>query len=535
MINVDQIYEATAAPSHRLHPVESPHLLALNRAVRETERIAREENTIEIVSTYLSPAKSVRFLLAATPLPGAAQSLRLASLATRASASEDELKWRVSAGVLARFREIAPALDKLSREETSPIATKLLEIWGSAPTSDLALAFPDAGSRRHSEQWALDHGFECLLTPAALRGSVFHQHLFVLGSPRWYVRAGGSFIFQTPRCARMDVIGYRWTDINIRKEPAFIAAGGAPIRDEPRQQTVVEVPIGNHSSPVPEAADAADAFELPSIDVQSWLRSRNSHPKLPGLEDADEEVDAKLVMLAGAHSVFLPFTEEARSFVAYLASTPTNNNDDEEEELASVRRTANRELEVGDFILLRSSEAGDIIPETADNIMGPTMASQRRGHQKRWKDGLRSRLKSVGSEVLSEELRAAGAVRATYTNIRNWMNSRSLRPAADEDFQSILKVVGLGSDTATYFENAAFLLSLHHSAGNQVRRLLIAEVRKANHTVLRRTGMMTFRLQEIADGASMTAYRIERILPEIVKANYGQVNTVFEQKDCQWQ
>ena len=119
MISVDRIYAATAAPRIRLHPVEGRDLLALNRAVRETERMAHGENTLETIATYISSAKSARFVLAATPLPGGASNLRLASLAARARASEDELRGRVSAAVLERFKAIAPAIEQTlpSREE----------------------------------------------------------------------------------------------------------------------------------------------------------------------------------------------------------------------------------------------------------------------------------------------------------------------------------------------------------------------------------------------------------------------------------
>jgi hypothetical protein len=543
MNNLDQPYAAAASPQIRLHAVESPDLLALNRAIRDVERAAQGEGTAEIIRTYLSAAKSARFVLAATPVAGSSPSLRLAALAARARASEDELKWRVSATVYAKFKAIPPCLEKLSFEEKSPLAIKFKEILEQdGHSSSNGLVFPDSAALRHAEPWARERGYESLLTPAALRGADFYERLYFFGSPRWLIRAAGDFLFATPRCAQMDVIGYRWSDLSVRANPVFVRTTARKAQEEAQGKTplVINAPAGSvgEGSGSPTVTDDPDAFELPAIDVQAWLRSRPTNQRLPGFEEGDDEIEARLIMLAGAYSVFLPFADDAKSFVAYLddrGSARFQDGGEEEEELASVRRVFNRDLEEGDFILLRTEASGDIVPVVADNLMGPVVTAQRRGDQKRWKSALRERLTTLGSEQLCDELKQNGAIRATQTNVRNWMHGRSIRPAADEDLRAILRTVGLGGDEIRYFETAAFLLGMHHSAGSQVKRMLISEVRKADHSALRKSGFMTFRLEGVAAGATMTVYRIERIVPDVVTARFSQVNVVFEQKDTGWQ
>jgi hypothetical protein len=75
---------------------------------------------------------------------------------------------------------------------------------------------------------------------------------------------------------------------------------------------------------------------------------------------------------------------------------------------------------------------------------------------------------------------------------------------------------------------------MHRKAGFKVRRLLIAEVKRADLKPLFSSGKMTFMLKDLSDEASMTAYRIERVLPDPVAARLHEVNDVFRHEEELW-
>ena len=140
-----------------------------------------------------------------------------------------------------------------------------------------------------------------------------------------------------------------------------------------------------------------------------------------------------------------------------------------------------------------------------------------------------------GTEDLCVLLRRAGATHASPTNLRNWIRERTIRPDADEVFHAILQVCGLAARHEAFFETANLLNSMHRKAGFRVRKLLIAEVNGADLSGLTSNGKMTFMLKDVSDEASMTAYRIERILPDPLVARLHEVNEVFVREEELWQ
>ncbi len=542
---VDQIYAAAAAPKIKVHSIGDNTLFRLSRAIRDVDRTAHEEGVSELIGPRLSIAKAIRFVLSASPLPGASPHLRLAAAAKKLAFTENELRFRSSERIVHLFSQIRPEIEALSRQTTSALNEKFLGVWRTRNVSKdrFAIVVPDAKAKVPTDSWLqeIEGGTHLkVLTPAALRTGGFYDELFLFGAPRWYIRNAGDFLFTTPRSSRLSIFGYRWTDLNLKIEPLFhrrvAAANGSGDRspDEAASQQAIKAHV-EESGTDPTVADSEPPFELPVVDVQAIMRSRRTGSS--PFDAYEEEIEARLILLAGGDAVLLPYTDDAKSFSADVDERAVNasDEDDEDEDSATVRRVLNKQIEVGDFILLRTGGGGDLLPVVADSLMGEKLAAHRRADQKRWKDALRAYERRFGMDELCRQLAAAGGLRANSTNVRNWMRERNLRPAADADFSAILSVAELAGDAPRYFLTADQLNSVHHSAGNEIRRKLIAEVKKADLDVLRLSGKMTFHLEGVAAGASMTAYRIERILPDIVMARAHEVNDVFEQKDTPWQ
>lgn len=542
---VDQIYAATAAPRIKIHSIGDNTLFRLSRAIRDVDRTAHEEGVGELIGPRLSIAKAIRFVLSASPLPGASPHLRLAAAAKKLAFTENELRFRSSERIVHLFSQIRPEIEALSRQTTSALGEKFLSVWRTRNASKgrFAIVVPDAKAKVPIDSWLheVEGGNHLkVLTPAALRAGEFYDELFLFGAPRWYINNAGDFLFTTPRAMRLSIFGYRWTDLNLKIAPLFHRRAAAANGSGEGSPDTVASPQGikahvEESGTDPSVTDSEPPFELPAVDVQAIMRSRRSYSS--PLDAYEEEIEARLILLAGGDAVLLPYTDDAKSFCADVDERAVNaaDDDDEDEDSATVRRVLNKQIEVGDFILLRTGGGGDLLPVVADSLMGEKVAAQRRADQKRWKDALRANEQRFGMDELCRQLAAAGGLRANLTNVRNWMRERNLRPAADADFSAILSVTGLAGDAPRYFLTADQLNSVHHSAGNEIRRKLIAEVKKADLDVLRSSGKMTFHLEGVAAGASMTAYRIERILPDIVMARAHEVNDVFEQKDTPWQ
>lgn len=542
---VDQIYAAAAAPRIKVHSIGDNTLFRLSRAIRDVDRTAQEEGIGELIGPRLSIAKAIRFVLSASPLPGASPHLRLAVAAKKLALTENELRFRSSERIVQLFSQIRPEIETLSRQTTSALNEKFLSVWRTrdARKGRFAIVVPDSKAKVPTDSWLheIEGGTHLkVLTPAALRAGEFYDELFLFGAPRWYIKNAGDFLFTTPRSSRLSIFGYRWTDLNLNIEPLFHrrvpSANGSGERSP--EATPSQQGINAHveeSGADPTVADSEPPFELPAVDVQAIMRSRRTS-SLP-IDAYEEEIEARLILLAGGDAVLLPYSDDAKSFSADVDERAVNaaNEDDEDEDSATVRRVLNKQLEVGDFILLRTGGGGDLLPVVADSLMGEKLAAQRRADQKRWKDALRAYERRFGMDELCRQLGAAGGLRANLTNVRNWMRERNLRPAADADFSAILSIAGLAGDAPRYFLTADQLNSVHHSAGNEIRRKLIAEVKKTDLDVLRSSGKMTFHLEGVAAGATMTAYRIERIPPDIVMARAHEVNDVFEQKDTPWQ
>lgn len=540
----DLLYAACAAPRCSVHAVSESAIRLLTGAYREVDRIAHEEGVTDLLRRHLSRVRTIRFILAASPVNGSDPELRLAALSRRLAEAEQELEWSASPRLIAAFKRVRPAVEDLSRLHESPLQVRFAELWHSRDQvrRNMAVVVPDHVAQVATAAWLRRSDLPAdlpVITPSALRGGEHYDRLFLFGPPRWHTSRVGDFLFAAPRAGQMDVIGYRWMDLALRTAPLFRRppvreADGEPPGPSPTQSQRILVPPPEpaaNEAEEPRPSENDEPAAVP-VDVQEILRNRRQGSAAAAL-DADEEVEARMVILAGGHAVLLPWTDDATSFCADFGDGRTAA-DPEDEGGGIVRKQPNLGFEPGDFILLRTGAGGDILPQEADAIMG-TAASGYRARQHEWKHALRALDLRLGPSTLCERLRTAGASHASIANMRNWIRERTIRPDADEDLRAILQVVGLAARTDEFFHAAGVINSAHRSAGFRIRRLLLAKVRGADLRGLRLTGMMEFRLDGLSAEASITAYRIEAVLPEVVMARSHEVNDVFPLEDNPWQ
>ena len=551
MLNIDLLYASCAAPEVHAHPAENTHLRRLTRAIKETDRIARAEGVEQQVHRTLARTRAIRFALIASPISGNDDSLRLESLAQRLASAAQELRMTVSAEVVAAFSKLPPLVSAIAQETESPLGETLLNLLRARKreSKTCAIVLPQPSLKSAAELWIqrfTDKSVSVqVLTPSMLRGAEYFDELFIFGAPRWYLRSSGDFLFATPRAKKVHILGYSWTDLSLRLEPLFrtapapVAGGPGAVGDAasspaPNRVVVPPTPIESIGEEQAGPEDEDDPTNDILIDVQAMLNRRRAN-QIPD-PDHEEEVEARIALLAGGEAVLLPWTDDAKTFCAnFDRKLSARSATEDDEEAGTIRRQLNQELQAGDFIILRTGSAGDILPQVADSIMGPLFAKAQRKQQKEWKMALRKAAGKVGTEDLCVLLRKAGATHASQTNLRNWMRERTIRPDSDEDFHAILQVCELEARHEAFFETANLLNTMHRKAGFRIRKLLIAEVNRADLSELASKGRMTFMLKDVSDEASMTAYRIERILPDPLVARLHEVNDVFVREEELWQ
>ncbi len=209
------------------------------------------------------------------------------------------------------------------------------------------------------------------------------------------------------------------------------------------------------------------------------------------------------------------------------------DEDEDEGELQQIKRISLSRIRPDVFLLLRTEGGGDYIVPIADRILGEK-AQDLRMMQEHWKELLRRAVSTKGLLVVcSKLLFDYGSKRASETNVRNWMSSRTIRPQYDEDFRAIMRLLGLENKEYEYQDTAKQIESAHRKAGFYIRQQLLNQVANADLRELHKKGFMDFELPE-ADGGSLTAFRIEHISPEVSYIPVSRVGRPITMKDLPW-
>ncbi len=528
LIITDKLYHAAAEAELHLHSVHDTKVKKLSQYIRSMDTLARATGVEELVSSTVRHLKAIRFALASTPLPGNHRNLNLLGAIREVSQSAGRWKSIIADPAISlALTEVIPILEDLATQEENPLAAKLRELLPAAVVADAAYLLKETRYDSLVVRWletACGIHEPVVVGPSALRGPEYYDVLFVFGCPRWFRNDGAGFVFDAPRAPQVHILALSWGGLDLgdsRVLPALRGQGHEFGKSKRRITVYGERDSIDHDL-------AADLSTTALFDIQSYL---SRHRGYGGGSGDEIEYEARLFQLAANQAVLLDWDEQARSFCVDISA---QGDDEDEQDDKLVCRRYNRDLEAGDFIILRTTGGGDLIPILADHIMG-AKAKQPRDLERLWKTELQALHIEKGERELVKLLTDAGAIRANYANVKNWIRERTIRPAADSDFRAILGVCGLKGRESEFMKAATLILKAHKSAGFRIREMLIAEVRKVDLKELRRHGSLVFHLPELKDYASITAYRIERIQPETVMAQNHELGRPFELEDELWQ
>jgi len=405
------------------------------------------------------------------------------------------------------LREVGSLLHSLSQSHANPILDEVLEI-GGVRDGNASLVIKELRLVQLTEATLASAGLKRLkvITPQTLTMPEKYDRLIVIGAFRWFPQ----FVFTAPRAPKIDLVCFKGIIDSPRVDEAFVGS----IRSvdlQPAYQTAFDE----------DGSDICDAEEI--VPCINWDRVVQGLLTRVHRTDEEDEVEARLVVLAGSRGVFLDAGGQvlAIKLESSIAANETN------QDWINVEM-----LEPGMALLLRTAGGGDLIAPTANIILG-YQAVELRARQNEWKGLLRQNVVEFGMKAVCRKLEHYGSTRAHSWNVRGWMSNRSIKPQNYEDFLAITRLIKAEETAQVVWENACRITAAHQKAGQHIRARLLKVVRRADIRDLRRLGRLDFQLPE-EDGGSMTAFVVQSIETKRYNISASHIGQVFEGDEKLW-
>lgn len=480
---------------HELFEEYSIGLTALERALHE-----EKEDAVWIEVRRI--LRRVRSALSATPLPFCHTSFGVARACQEIEPYVSQAQAQYSAETARMLGHLVWLMECLAISRDNPLGDRVIAL-GSGATS-VGLLLPVARHKESVVRFVRSvksmAGVE-VVTPKELANRRPFAGLLVAGSLQWY--RDDRHVVISPRAQVVHLLRWSWMRDSLPDTRLFAASR-----------------IGRWTKPDSPPTPSAQPNLLDGSDLVPRIDWGAITDKVGASDEprTAESVAARVLMLTGGRAVAV---SAARGTIHVV--------EPELEGAKRIREAEVHDLEVGDFVLLRSQGGGDLVVEVANQELGDS-ASALRALQDEWKAALRARVTASTYTSVATQLQRLGTVRANAQNLRNWMSPRSLKTASIEDFSGIMKLIGREADTDRFWEAMTKLDNAHRKAGHSIRRMLISVVASSDLRRLESEGTMEFQLPA-QGGGRLTAFRIEAIAPEFVDVAENRVGRLVDAGD----
>ena len=516
---VSAVYDCARIASIKVHHLDDEKFHNFSLALRGFESFLGESVKDDFWRKFLRPLKRYRFDLSSTPLPFYYQSRECPSMAERLRGQlvNCDLSYPMFADYA---RDLVDRVQVLCGHHPNPIQSACAKIIGQGGP-DVAILIKEPRLIPAVESSLSDDpmiGEVEVIGPRQLTGHTCYSRLIVVGPARWY----GDYVFQSPRARDIHVLRYRWINDISPSNSVFVGSPQNSGVEWTRGSEITGIGTNEDSALLGSSLTPEDL--LPSIDWDDISRTVSGRSKgdCDNEEEDEEYVFAQLFELEGGLVVPLDAAESARSTVLVL--------DDEETDPIRSMRVAN--IQPGMFLLVRTGGGGDYIVDVANRLLGAS-AIRVREDQRVWKDHLRRKVRQDGIHDVILDLKSYGSTRANHVNVRNWMSNRSIKTEDPRDFQAVMRLIGLADRFDNYWKNMTIIRSAHSSAGHQIRKQLMTEVRNTDLRDLEKLGRMDFELVG-AEGARLSVVRIQSIHPQSVEIHASRLGNQFEMDRNTW-
>jgi hypothetical protein len=507
MDQVNQVYACSRQLSLTSHMISFPALGEFSHALKRFKTLLGESLEEPYWASFIRPLKRYLFDLSAAPWP--ARGLQeYTRLCQRNAAGQVERFHLMNPSLVEPARALVSALDAIALCDHDPVLEELQVIANGVKDSQIAAIIITesrlVSTAREAIATAPDYAQWPVLVPRNVRRLDTYDCFSVIGSPSWYRRA--KYIFSAPRASAIHILCYDWMSIQWQPESAL----AAPVKgsSEARQIRI------EYSPAIPGVTDE-DVIPL-IADIDSVLKRAERES---GNDSDHQPVEARLLVLESDKGVFIESEGDATVLVIDL-----NQGVDQR-----VRRIVHRNVEPGLYILLRTESGGNYIVPVADQILG-NRAEELRERQQTWKARLRLAVRERGIDEVVKVLRDHGSTVASYQNLRNWMQERTIATNDRQDFFAIMELAGLSDEAQSYWDTMLAIRRAHQKAGSKIRRQLVEQVNKGDLAELERIGLMEFTLDE-KTGGSLTAYRIKSMAERTVEVLPHLIDTPFPLED----
>lgn len=540
--NINEIYECSASCKLNVHEVFDKQLYNFSQNLNMFLKYLHETGQAETWQEFTGRLKKYRFLISASPLPFDSKYLdvesnrkrleELLNLQTFASGGQSD--------VINRAKQVYDSYLLISLSGTNSLDTKFHSLLNIDPTDkDIAVVLLDNTLIKAVTKYFISTIFYRhinVLSAYELKSAKSFSKIFLFGAPSWFEMKGFCFIFTAPRAPIIQVITYSWINNKIKIKSLFDCP--QPLSKEGKTASSIEISVASDERTI-ELEDYQNF--LPTIDTER-LKSRLNKAEDSYVDDeGDDIIEAKIALLAQNKATYIEHGDSTSSLVINLSSTDHDTDEGEDEDISTeyhdqqlLLRIPNLELEEGMFLLLRTAGGGDYIVPVADVILGERKENCR-SMQTKWKDLFKEFLRQKGTGLAMKKIKELGGKEVTETTLRNWVRQRNIRPGNIENFRALLCLIGLEDQLSSYFQNAEIILQAHRKAGNVIRKLLLEQIKKSDLKKLKTDGVMVFNLPGLETLASITAYQIERILPDIHHVPYYRIGHPVDIGDDLWQ
>lgn len=470
-----------------------------NLAVRRLIAAIREDGP-GMLDDLAGVSKALRWRLITQPQPMVFNQ-GLTELAGEVSRQAHRLRGAVAdQGLLDEI--VASATVLAHRDRESVVGTELLRTCLEAGADTCVVIAASKPAQLGLTSWLGKHGITVMTAGELERDQPDREQAYVVGPPRFFRPP----LITAPVTSAVSFVLPAWFgDRSIPRSAIAPYAEGA-IRIEAREYTV-----GDTSEPEPSApveVEDEDAY-LP----QPVWDARKSEDREP----TNEEVDARKILLSGNLAMWLDDGERIRSL------------DPRQPAGERVTYTDVAAVCEGTYLLLRKgvTERGALY-QAALARLGPR-ATAVDATQGEWKQLLAQRLQRYGYRQVVKDLRATGV--KTADRARAWTDPSLIRPNSDQDFESLLKWLGIPIQPT--FGYASLLRKMLYQASAEIGRQLETAVSASDLTELESTGHLSLDVR--TEGfRGILATRVVAISPhsEIVPRHDARVP--FEDRSGQW-
>jgi hypothetical protein len=273
-----------------------------------------------------------------------------------------------------------------------------------------------------------------------------------------------------------------------------------PVVTSKRRTRAATAPLRPHDESGNDltAQDASEGFELATIIG----KVRNTQPSAES-SAYTALGDAEAFHLVNGSVVLLPV--DGKTWTV-----------DQDRDTFIVTQRIPADIQSGEFIVLRTQRDRDLIAEIADQHLGGT-ATKLRNLQTLWKQNLQRRIQERGLIGLSRDMTDYGmGPLASPSNVRRWASDDFIRNQRREDWDRLMKFLGLSEVAAQLWDAMESILDAHRKAG-----FLISDVIK--------TKLQTMSLAEIRDSMQlppMPELGNERLTLYLIQDRLGPVRDI---------